>query len=191
MAEAGERQPGLMAAVIGLSLDTINEICDSISQASAVVSAANINAKGQIVVAGHAKAVQQAMEACKQAGAKIVKLLPVSVASHTPLMAEARQVLADTLTSIEMSAPSVPVLRNIDGEVHDQVSDIKKALCQQIVMPVQWVATLQTMKNTGIDCHVELAPGKVLTGLCKRTQPSMTLLTLDTPNAITSMQVTT
>ncbi len=158
---------GAMAAVLGLDDAQVAEICDAAAQGD-ILSPANYNSPGQVVIAGTAAAVDRAIELAKQAGAKRALKLSVSVPSHCELMSPAADALRPLLQSISISAPNIPVLHNVDVSEHNSDSEIRQALLQQLYSPVRWVETIAQLKDRGITRVLEFGPGKVLTGLNKR-----------------------
>lgn len=156
---------GAMAAVLGLDEAEINAACASVS---GVVTAANFNAVGQIVIAGATAAVAAAAEACKGLGAKRVVMLDVSVPSHCPLMQPVREGLAEVLAGVEIKTPSVPVVHNVDALVSDSIDALKARLLDQLQSPVRWVDCVRNLAARGITQVVECGPGNVLAGLIKR-----------------------
>lgn len=167
---AGE---GLMAAVLGLEDDQVVEGCAAAAQGD-VVSAVNFNTQGQVVIAGSKAAVERAMAELKERGAKRVMPLNVSVPSHCALMKPAADKLADALQSTSFSAPSAPVVQNRVAKPIDDIEQIKTNLLEQLYMPVLWTKSVEYMANAGIDEIIECGPGKVLTGLNKRSAKSLT-----------------
>lgn len=158
---------GAMAAIVGLDNDKIRALCESLAEGQ-VLAPANYNAIGQTVVAGDAAAVGRLIDQAKQAGAKLAKLIPVSVPSHCALMKPAAKQFEKTLESIEVSVPFYPIINNVDvGIEHDPIL-IKKALTEQLYNPVRWVEIIQDLEKRGIEEFIECGPGKVLTGLNKR-----------------------
>lgn len=183
MQEAVPHGTGAMAAILGLKDEQVVEVCQAVS-GEQIVSAANFNATGQVVIAGHTKAVQQAMASAKQAGAKRAIMLPVSVPSHCALMKQAADRLATRLQSITFSNANIPVIQNVDVEQHTTAQDIKQALIQQLYQPVRWLETIGKMQNSGITQLIECGPGKVLTGLIKRIDRSLDALAVYDPASL-------
>ncbi|MDX1556489.1 MAG: ACP S-malonyltransferase, partial [Xanthomonadales bacterium] len=167
MQDATPDGTGAMAAVLGLEDAVLQRICDEVS-ASQVVSCANFNSPGQIVIAGHAEAVERACESARNAGAKRAIVLPVSVPSHCRLMNPAAEGLADALANIDIRPPQSPVFHNVDARPHDNPADIRDSLVAQVREPVLWTATIQLMASMGMTRMAECGPGKVLTGLVRR-----------------------
>ena len=174
---------GAMAAIIGLDDDTINATCATISQSNEhVVLAVNYNSPGQIVIAGHSAAVEEAVVALKEAGAKRALPLPVSAPFHTPLMTHAGDVLREVLATTDLRAPLIPVISNVDAQAQQTASAIRELLVQQVSAPVQWTGCVATMIDMGCERFVECGPGKVLSGLVKRIDKSKPCSVVETPD---------
>ncbi len=167
MQEAVPQGEGAMAAVLGLDDEQVRAVCTE-AAGGEVVEAVNLNAPGQVVIAGHRAAVERAMEAAKAAGAKRALLLPVSVPSHCALMRPASERLAERLREIELKAPTIPVLHNVDVAECSDPDGIRDRLVRQLYSPVRWVETVEALAARGIEQVVECGPGKVLAGLNKR-----------------------
>lgn len=173
MQEAVPAGVGAMAAILGLDDAQVIAVCES-AAAGEVVTAVNFNSPGQVVIAGHAAAVERAVEAAKEAGAKRALMLPVSVPSHCSLMMPAAEQLAERLAAITIHAPSIPVLNNVDVKAEIDPAAIREALKRQLFCPVRWVDTIHALGQQGISQLVECGPGKVLAGLNKRINREMT-----------------
>lgn len=174
---------GAMAAIAGLDDDAINKLCEEASQGE-ILTPANFNSVGQTVVAGHSSAVQRAVEMAKSAGAKLAKLLPVSVPSHCPLMAEAAIMLARDLQHVEIKPTTIPVVQNAEVATYHQPSAVRDALVKQLQYPVRWVETLQYFAARGITAVVECGPGKVLAGLNKRITTEIQTYPVNSPQQL-------
>ncbi len=172
MQEAVPAGTGAMAAILGLEDQQVADVCAAAAEGQ-VLSPVNFNSPGQVVVAGHAEAVNRAVEGAKEAGAKRALLLPVSVPSHCALMQPAADKLAERLAGIEVKAPAIPVINNVDVAVTDDAAAIRDALVRQLHSPVRWVETVQKMAADGVDALIECGPGKVLAGLNKRIERDM------------------
>lgn len=183
MQQAVPEGTGAMAAIIGLEPEDIEKICET-AREDQVLAPANFNATGQIVIAGHKAAVERAIEAAKAKGAKIAKLLPVSVPSHCLLMEPAAKQLERELEGITISAPKIPVIQNADVKEHKHPDDIRHALVRQLYLPVRWIETMQRYYQEGIQKAVECGPGKVLVGLGKRTIPDISFLAVFDPDTL-------
>jgi len=167
MQEAVPVGVGAMAAIIGLDNDTIAENCRQAAE-DQVVAPVNFNSPGQVVIAGHKDAVERANVLMKASGAKRALPLPVSVPSHCALMMPAAEKLAAALQSVDVQAPTIPVINNVDVSCETDPARIKDALVRQLFSPVRWTETVEKMANEGIEFELEVGPGKVLTGLVKR-----------------------
>lgn len=168
MQEAAPAGVGALGAIVGLDDATIGFICEKSALAGEVLSPANFNSPGQVVVAGHTQAVERALVLAKEAGAKLVKLLPVSVSSHCVLMKPAAEKLAILLAGTKIETPKIPVVSNVDVTIYENADAIRDGLIRQLYMPVRWVETIQLFAKMGISRIVECGPGKVLSGLNKR-----------------------
>lgn len=172
MQEAVPQGEGAMAALLGLDEAAAVAACAEAAQGE-VVSAANLNSPGQIVIAGSRAAVERAMLAAKARGAKRAVLLPVSAPFHCALMKPAAERLQLRLAEIEVRVPSIPVLNNVDVAVEDQPARIKDALVRQAYSPVRWIETVQEVARRGASHVFECGPGKVLAGMTKRIEGSL------------------
>ncbi len=158
---------GAMAAIVGLDDGAVQQVCAECGQGE-VVEAVNFNAPGQVVVAGHKAAVERAAMLAKAKGAKLTKVLPVSVPSHCSLMKPAADALMAQLDALTIQTPIIPVLHNLDAATRSSADDIRQALAAQLHHPVLWVRTIQGLRERGARALLECGPGKVLAGLNKR-----------------------
>ena len=172
MQEAVPQGEGAMAALLGLDEAATVEACAEVAQGE-VVSAANLNSPGQIVIAGARAAVERAMVAAKARGAKRAVLLPVSAPFHCALMKPAAERLQQRLAEIEVRVPAIPVLNNVDVAVETDPARIKDALVRQAYSPVRWIETVQEIARRGATHVFECGPGKVLAGMTKRIEGSL------------------
>jgi len=163
---------GAMAAILGLDDEQVIEICNQ-SNSLGVVEAVNFNSPGQVVIAGEKNAVNSACEAMKNAGAKRALVLPVSVPSHCSLMNNAAQEFSDSVDRVNLNIGNVNVLHNVDASIAEDINEIKSKLVEQLHKPVLWTASVQKMQKLGIEKIVELGPGKVLAGLTRRIDRSL------------------
>jgi len=175
---------GAMAAVIGLADQAIIDACANAAE-NEVVSAVNFNSPGQVVIAGNKAAVERAGVLCKEAGAKRVLPLPVSVPSHCSLMQEAAEKLAVQFNQVDFNQPSINVINNVDVATETDVEAIKQALIKQLYSPVRWTETIEKLGSNGIDTVLEVGPGKVLQGLMKRIDKSITCLSVNDNASLT------
>jgi [acyl-carrier-protein] S-malonyltransferase len=164
---------GAMAAIIGLADEDIADACTA-SAAGEIVAPVNYNSPGQVVIAGAKAAVERAMLACKDAGAKRALPLPVSVPSHCALMQPAAEQLAEKLAAIEVIMPGIPVVQNVHAQVAQNVDELVSNLVAQLHQPVRWTGCVQNMAQQGVEVMLECGPGKVLTGLNKRIDKGIT-----------------
>jgi len=180
MQDAAPAGVGAMAAVLGAEDAVVEAVCAE-AAGSQVAVPANYNSPGQIVIGGDAAAVDRALALLAEKGVRKAVKLAVSVPSHTPLMREAANRLAEVMAGLSWSAPSLPVVQNVDGKVHDGVDAIRQALVQQLYLPVQWTGCVQALAAQGVTRVAECGPGKVLTGLIKRIDKSIDGRALATP----------
>ena len=170
MQEAVPEGQGAMAAILMLEDDAVRAACE---QAGGIVQAVNFNAPGQVVIAGEKAAVERAMEACKEKGAKRAVLLPVSAPFHSTLMRPAADKLKGYLARLTVSPPKIDIVNNVDVAVETDPARIKEALVRQAAAPVRWVETIRRMVDSGVTHVVECGPGKVLAGMTKRIAPGV------------------
>ena len=170
MASAGEVRPGAMSAVLGLEAGALEDVCRRATEAGdGEVVPANYNDPGQIVISGDGPAVERAGAMASAAGARRVVPLPVSGAFHSPLMTFAQDGLAETLSVLEVAAPSCPVVLNVTAEPTTDPETIRARLLDQLTSPVRWAQSLERMRADGAERFVEVGTGKVLSGLVRRT----------------------
>ncbi len=172
-----------MAAVLGLEDADIVAACAEAAQGE-VVEAVNFNAPGQVVIAGGKAAVERAIAACKARGAKRAMPLPVSVPSHCALMKPAAERLAEALESVSINVPVLPVLHNADVAAYSEAAQIRDALVRQLYSPVRWTETIRKLAADGVLLHAECGPGKVLAGLNKRIESTLSTSALTDDAAI-------
>lgn len=185
MQQAVPKGTGAMAAILGLEDADVLVVCEQAAQ-NDIVQAVNFNSPGQVVVAGNKAAVERATEIAKQKGAKRAVILPVSVPSHCQLMKPAADKLAEDLRNIAIQVPRIKVINNVDVKSPDNADAIRNALARQLYQPVRWVEVVQAMVKDGASSIVECGPGKVLVGLNKRIDKSVThsaITDADTLNA--------
>ena len=174
---------GAMAAVMGLSAQQVAEVCAEVA-GDEVVAPANLNGPSQVVIAGHAAAVQRAVERAREAGALKAVPLPVSAPFHSELMQPAAERLADVLRSVEMSAPSFPMYTNVDARPVESGEAARDALVRQVTSPVRWEELVQAMVAAGIEQYVEVGPGKVLAGLLRRIHKPARVMAASDPEGV-------
>ncbi|MCZ4064002.1 ACP S-malonyltransferase [Oxalobacter aliiformigenes] len=173
MQEAVPVGVGGMAAIIGLDSTALKQACQEAAQ-DEVVEPANFNSPTQIVIAGHKTALARACEAAKAKGAKRALMLSVSAPFHSSLLKPASDRLAEYMADLTFSVPQIPLINNVDVAILNDPQAIKDALVRQAASPVRWVETIEKMAGMGITHIVECGPGKVLAGLCKRINNSLT-----------------
>lgn len=168
MQKACEKNPGTMAAIIGLPDEKVVEICDSVSKDGEVVVAANFNCPGQLVISGSKYGIDKACELLKEAGAKRALPLKVGGAFHSPLMQSAKDELQAAIEATNINTPKCPVYQNVDGKAHTDAAEIKANLIAQLTSSVRWTTTVQNMIAAGATEFVECGPGKALQGMIGR-----------------------
>lgn len=168
---------GAMAAILGLGDAEIEQACQEAAQGE-VVSPVNYNCPGQIVIAGAKDAVERAIAACKEAGAKRAIPLPVSVPSHCDLMQPAAEKMADALADIEVRMPAIPVVQNVTAKLPADAAELKANLLAQLYSPVLWTTTVAGMVEQGIESTIECGPGKVLSGLNKKIHKPLSVASI-------------
>ncbi|HEX8952239.1 MAG TPA: ACP S-malonyltransferase, partial [Polyangia bacterium] len=174
MQEAVPEGTGAMAAIIGLDASTVADTCREASpDESDACQPANFNGGGQVVIAGHKRAVERAMALAKQKGAKLVKALAVSAPFHSALMAPAAEKLRVELERVTIAPPAVPVVANVTAEPNSDAGRVKELLFQQVTGSVRWEESVQKLVAMGVDEAFEVGPGNVLAGLCKRIAPGI------------------
>jgi [acyl-carrier-protein] S-malonyltransferase len=174
---------GAMAALLGVDLPTAEQVCGEAAQGE-VVGVANINAPGQIVIAGHRTAVERAVQAAAERGGKKSVLLPVSAPFHSALMKPAADRLAAELERVAVSAPKFPIVRNVDAGVTTSAEDVKPFLVRQVASPVRWTECVERLSREGAGAFLEVGPGRVLTGLLKRTLEGVRGLPVEDPASL-------
>jgi len=183
MAEAGATVGGTMAAVLGLDASELERAVAAAGEVGTVV-VANYNCPGQLVISGTQAAVARAGELAKEAGAKRVLPLPVSGAFHSPLMAPAAAALAPHLDALPLADGCVPLISNVDAMPRTKGEEIREALKKQVTGSVLWESGIRKMVEMGVDTFVEVGPGKVLTGMVSRIDPSVRALATGTVEGI-------
>lgn len=167
MQEAVPAGEGAMAAILGLDDEAVRAACADAAQGE-IVEAVNFNAPSQVVIAGHKSAVERGIQTAKAKGAKRAVLLPVSAPFHSSLLAPAADKLADYLGKVDMKAPRIPVVNNVDVASESDPQKIRNALARQACRPVRWVEVVRGLAEAGVTTVAECGPGKVLAGLTRR-----------------------
>ena len=186
MEDACVKNPGTMAATMGLTPEQAQQVCDEASSVGVVVPA-NFNSDGQIVVSGEIAAVGKAAELAKAAGAKRAMMLQVGGAFHSPLMEPARRGLEEFLSGVSIYRPRRPVIANVTAEPVTEPDQIRTLLIKQVTSPVRWAQTMAWLKHAGVTRIFEIGPGRVLTGLAKREMQPQESINLDTLTDITAL----
>ncbi|MFA7325368.1 MAG: ACP S-malonyltransferase [Candidatus Kapaibacterium sp.] len=169
MFTAGENEPGTMFAVIGMEDDVLIEICKELNTNGNIVVPANFNSPGQIVISGSRDYLRENSGIFKERGARMAMELPVSGAFHSPLMKPAQDKLAEAISNIEFRNANIPLYTNVDAKPETSSKELKKKLIEQLTAPVLWTKILNNLQKDGFTDFIEMGPGNVLQGLCKRT----------------------
>jgi [acyl-carrier-protein] S-malonyltransferase len=164
---------GSMAAIIGFNEEQVNLLCQEASKNNEIVTPANFNSPEQIVVAGHTQAVMRLIALAEDAGARLAKIIPVSVPCHCPLLVSAAESFTQYLEEVNFKKPTMNVVSNIDVRFYQSAEEIRSKLKAQLYSPVRWVETIQLFKTNGVELILECGPGKVLSGLIKRIDRSL------------------
>jgi [acyl-carrier-protein] S-malonyltransferase len=188
MQEAVPVGEGAMAAILLLDLPAVEEACREAAQGQVVVPA-NINSPGQVVIAGHAAAVERAMEGCKARGARRALKLPVSAPFHCPLMRPAQERLAADLAGVAFRAPAVPLVNNVDARPVRTAEEARDGLLRQVSAPVRWQECVEELVRQGVDTFVEVGPGQVLSGLVKKIDRNARVLNVEDPGSLAATAV--
>jgi [acyl-carrier-protein] S-malonyltransferase len=183
MQASGKGRDGAMAALIGLDDARLPELVAA-AAAHGTFVVANRNSPGQVVVSGERPAIEAGAELAKSLGAKRAIVLPVSVAAHSPLMADAAEAMRQTLASIAMADPTTTLLANADARPIRTADAARGELVEHLTAGVDWIAAVQSMVAAGVTTFVEVGPGRVLTGLIKRIAPDVEVLAADDPASL-------
>ncbi len=170
---------GAMAAVVGLENEVVEDLCKQVSQAHDQVMPANYNAIGQVVVAGHMKAVERLIKVAEGAKARLAMMIPVSVPCHCDLLKETAEAFATVLKEAEFFQPNCPVLSNVNAQPYDSVQTIRLQLEVQLYRPVRWVDIIHAIATEGSHHIIECGPGQVLSGLIRRIDRTLTVLSVN------------
>ncbi|MCH2157402.1 MAG: ACP S-malonyltransferase [Oleiphilaceae bacterium] len=176
---------GAMAALLGLDDETVIKVCEEASSVG-VVSAANFNSPGQVVIAGANDALEKAIELAKEAGARRAAMLPVSVPCHCALLEPAGEKLAEAINAISFGEPQVPIVQNYTATVAESIEDLKANLLPHLSKAVQWTKSVRYLADQGATQFVECGPGKVLAGLTRRVDKSLENFAISDGQGITS-----
>jgi [acyl-carrier-protein] S-malonyltransferase len=181
MKRAGEISPGGMAAIMGLDIPALDALCAQASSVDEIVQVANDNCPGQVVISGASPALERALALAKEAGARKITLLAVSIAAHSPLMVNAQADFNQTVAALPMSDPVIPLIGNVTATPLTEAEDLCSDLRAQLTSRVRWTESIQWMASQGITTVLELGSGSVLTGLIKRIDRQITGLALASP----------
>jgi [acyl-carrier-protein] S-malonyltransferase len=185
MQEAVPVGVGAMAAILGLELAEVEEACRE-SADGEVVAPANVNSPGQVVIAGHATAVDRAVARCRARGARRAVRLPVSAPFHCPLMRPAQERLAADLAALPLEDPDVPLVNNVDARVARTAEECREGLVRQVSAPVRWQQSVERLVAEGVDTFVEVGPGRVLSGLVRKIAAGVRVLSVEAPESLES-----
>lgn len=178
MEDVCQKNPGTMAAIMGLSLNQVVDVCERAASAGIVVPA-NFNSDSQVAVSGQVAAVEEAVRLAKETGAKRAIMLEVGGAFHSPLMESAQSGMSDFLKDVTLKKPTRPIVANVTARPTDESGEIRRLLVDQITSPVKWAQTMDFLVSDGVTNVVEIGPGKVLSGLAKRAIRPETSVVLD------------
>jgi len=187
MRNAGEENPGGMAAILGLKLNTVEEICSEVSQPDEIVQVANDNCPGQVVISGAKKALERAVNLAEIAGARRVIKLAVSIAAHSPLMALAQTDFNNAVGKAPIKSPDISIIGNVNASPLTSAADIVADLQSQLFSRVRWMETINYMISNGVDTFIEFGSGTVLTGLLKRINRNVTGISIGNPEDFESL----
>lgn len=181
MKEAGMMNPGGMAAIMGLDIPTLDRLCLRASTAYQLVTVANDNSPGQVVVSGHKPALERVLVLSKEAGARRALPLPVSIAAHSRLMSSIQFEWDEAINKVACSDPLIPVIGNVTAGLLNKADDLKEDISAQMQSRVRWVDSIRFMRERGVETFLEVGTGTVLGGLIKRISPDVSVLALGTP----------
>lgn len=184
MKEAADKNPGGMAAILGLTIEDLKEITSNASSKNAFCSVANDNCPGQVVISGHFEALDKAIELALAKGAKKAVKLPISGAFHSPLIEQAAQKMQEVLAQTNIENPIIPIIPNVTACTQQDAQTIKELLIKQVTGSVRWTESVNFMTQNGVNTFVECGNGKVLTGLVKRIATEATTINLNTKQSI-------
>ena len=173
-----------MAAIIGLKREKISKLCSTLSNDKELVEAVNFNSSQQTVIAGHLALIENSIEKFKDEGAKLVKIIPVSVAAHTSILRKCSERIYKLLKNKKFSSPKYPVFHNIDGKSKDSEAAIINSLSAQICSPVEWMKTIENISSLGVKAFVEIGPGNVLSSLNRRINKALDSISIENFNNI-------
>ncbi len=190
MKRAGDENPGGMAAILGLDIPAVEKLCAEASSEAEVAQVANDNCPGQVVISGHAGAVERAVGAVKEAGAKRAIPLAVSIAAHSPLMMSAEEDFTSAVEAAAIQEAKIPIIGNVNAKAMTNVEDIQADLRAQLNARVRWTESIQEMLAQGVDTFVEFGTGSVLLNLVKRIERSAKRISLGKPEDFEKLDAT-
>lgn len=182
MKYADQIAPGGMAAILGIDIPTLDEICDQASTENEIVQVANDNCPGQVVISGNQQALERAMVSALKAGAKRVVPLPISIAAHSPLMTHAQADFNRAVEAAPLSEPQTPLVGNVTALPLTSASQVRADLQAQLRSRVRWTETIQYLRTQGVETFIEIGNGDVLSGLVKRIDRNTERIVLGSPN---------
>jgi [acyl-carrier-protein] S-malonyltransferase len=188
MKRAGELNPGGMAAILGVDIPALDQVCADASTAEEIVQVANDNCPGQVVISGHKSALERAMAGAKAAGAKRALALAVSIAAHSPLMASIQEDWNAAVDACAMETPQIPVVGNVHARPMLTAEELRADIKAQMQSRVRWTESVQLMQNNGIGIYVEAGSGEVLLGMIKRIDPPAVRIPLGNPKDFNALQ---
>jgi [acyl-carrier-protein] S-malonyltransferase len=188
MKRAGERNPGGMAAILGVDIPTLDRVCAEASRGEEVVQVANDNCPGQVVISGHKTALERAMAGAKAAGAKRALPLAVSIAAHSPLMDSIQAEWNAAVDGCTIGTPLIPVVGNVQASPMLSADELRADIKAQMQSRVRWTESVQQMTGNGINTFVEVGSGEVLLGLVKRIDPGTNRFTLGSPQDFLALE---
>jgi [acyl-carrier-protein] S-malonyltransferase len=188
MKRAGETNPGGMAAILGLDIPALENVCTEATNVDEIVQVANDNCPGQVVISGHKPALERALVGAKAAGAKRAVALAVSIAAHSPLMDSIQAEWNAAVDACSMTDPSIPVIGNVHGKAMTTADELRADIKAQMQSRVRWTESVEVLRGMGIQSYVEAGSGDVLLGLIKRIDPSAARLPLGTPQNFAALE---
>jgi [acyl-carrier-protein] S-malonyltransferase len=187
MRKAGQQNPGKMAAILKLSDEQVAEICQQVPNEIGWLQIANYNSPGQVIISGDQAAIDRAVELAKEAGARKVVILPVSIAAHSKLMEVVNSEFKAAVEAVALNAPTIPIVANITAEPLDSREAIQSEMVGQLTASVQWTRSIQYMIAQGVGQFIEIGPKNVLTGLIKRIDKSVSTLNVENVDEINTL----
>ncbi len=188
MQEAVPPGMGGMAAILGMEREGVERLCREVSRDGSIVVPANYNSPGQIVISGHIEGVERAVALAKERGCKRAVVLNVSVPSHSPLMARAKERLAQDIEETAFKPPGVPVVTNLSARPVSSPEVLKRHLVEQLVSPVRWEESVRRMVEDGMERFVEIGPSKVLSGLIRRVSRDVSVSSVERPDDVETVK---